>query len=111
MLGQNTFYHVLFLYTYTHIGGRPVLLGFLRRERERERERDDPAEKFHRKLSVHFSVLKKKNPTTTTKKKNKKKDEHLALDTFAVFVCAFFFLFCFVFFEETTIVLPISNGF
>lgn len=30
-------------------------------------------------LSVHFSVLKKE-----------KKDEHLALNTFAVFLCAFF---------------------
>lgn len=56
-------------------------------------EREARARNFT-ELSVHFSV------------KKKKKEEHLALDTLAVFLCAFFF-----FFEETTIVLPISNGF
>lgn len=46
------FCHVLFLYAYTHTGGRPGPLGFLRREEARRRSFTE--------LSAHFSVKNKK---------------------------------------------------
>lgn len=67
----------IYIHTHTHIGGRPVLLGFLRREKILRRDFTE--------LSVHFSVKKKKQ------KKEKKTTSDPALDTFAVFSCAFFF--------------------
>lgn len=79
------FCHVLFLYTYTDIGGRLVLLGFLWREKILQRHFTE--------LSVHFSV--------------KEKQEH-CLWIHLLFSRVHYFFF---FFEETTIVLPISNGF
>lgn len=78
------FYHVLFLYTYSHIGGRLVLLSFLQREKIWQR--------YFTELSVHFSVKKKKKKTSTWLW------IHLLFSRVR-------------FFEETTIVLPISNGF
>lgn len=46
------FYHVLFSHTHTHTGGRPVLPGFLQREKIRQ--------KNFTELSVHFSVKQKR---------------------------------------------------
>lgn len=88
----NTFIMSCFYIHNIHIGGQPVLLGFLRRE--------EIVQRNFTELSVHFSVKKKREKN----ERGKKKKTSTWLSIHLLFSCVHFF-------EETTIVLPISNGF